>query len=150
MGIAHYTLANLSFVCDPSSSSSSSSSSSFPYLPLLLFSFASYQQARVHAALASLRNLSSSSSSSLHSLPQPHNHWSFGWWVCPHYVFEMLIYLSFFLLLEGQNATVGWMGGWVVVNLAVSAAKSKRWYVQTFAKEAKAVQKRAVLVPDVW
>ena len=185
VGIVHYTLAGLSLVCDPacasssppSSPPSSSSSSSFITAPpvvltLLLFLFASYQQAGVHFALASLRPPpgpppplprppSRPPSRPLsHSLPSSSHHWSFAWWVCPHYFFESLIYLSLLLLCsssssrkwdggrEGRvNASVLWVWVWVTANLTVSAAKNQRWYFQNFPWAEREMRRRALLLP---
>lgn len=190
VGLVHYTLAGLSLVFDPACASTSlppspTSYSAFPsfistwrvMLPLLLFFFASHQQAGVHFALASLRPprgmqapLSGPPSRPpprppSHVVPSSFHHWSFSWWICPHYFFESLIYLSLLLLCSsssttattrkldgregGMNTSVLWMWVWVTANLTVSAAKSQRWYFQNFPKAARKMRRRALLLPGM-
>ena len=107
-------------------------------IPVAVFScWAQYQQHRHHVMLADLRRptrkYEGSATGATYTLPVN------GWFrsiVCPHYLAEILIYLSFDLLLsaEMQQLTYFWTGQhhwlllWVTFNLVTSALMNLRWY----------------------
>jgi 3-oxo-5-alpha-steroid 4-dehydrogenase 3 len=67
------------------------------------------------------------------------SHPLFEWIVCPHYTAECVIYLSLALLAapsgEQINKTILCGLLFIVVNLGVTAASSKRWYMQKFGEQ---------------
>ncbi|KAL1876053.1 hypothetical protein Plec18167_005314 [Paecilomyces lecythidis] len=109
-------------------------------LCLPLFLLASGLQHDCHHYLASLKK---------YTLP---DHPLFLWIVCPHYTAECVIYLSLALLAapagETINKTV--LSGllFVAVNLGITAASSKRWYMQKFGAEN--VRNRWKMIPFLY
>eukprot|EP00048_Salpingoeca_helianthica_P010874 m.155641 g.155641 ORF g.155641 m.155641 type:complete len:294 (+) comp15146_c8_seq1:1469-2350(+) len=91
-------------------------------LVVTLFLYASYHQFLCHHILASLRSNDKSSS----SYGIPRGDW-FQWVCCPHYLAEILIYLSFALLLP-SNAAVVLASLFVAANLTHSALLTRDWY----------------------
>ena len=112
-------------------------------LTLPIFIFASSLQHDAHAYLASLPK---------YTLPPQHTHLLFAFCLCPHYLCEIIIYLTltFMAAPSGHiiNHTMASVALFVLVNLGVSAHSSGKWYVSVFGKEK--VAKRAYLVPLVW
>ncbi|GAD97774.1 hypothetical protein PVAR5_6454 [Paecilomyces variotii No. 5] len=96
-------------------------------LCLPLFLLASGLQHDCHHYLASLKK---------YTLPA---HPLFLWIVCPHYTAECTIYLSLALLAAPPGDTINKtvLSGllFVAVNLGITAASSKRWYMQKFGPE---------------
>lgn len=90
-------------------------------LMILLFAIASYLQRSCHRILANLRPDTSCS----YTLPQQ------GWFLylaCPHYFFEILIYLSMVLIQSGQSVTLNFLLAVTTYNLSITARKVSRWY----------------------
>ncbi|CEO98404.1 Polyprenol reductase [Plasmodiophora brassicae] len=99
---------------------------------IVIFLHASYNQNRCHAVLASLRGAGQSASYKLPRAP-----W-FRVLACPHYFFEVEIYLAMTVIhlgcLEGMvNAAC--IAAFVLIELGVVAQDNKRWYEQHFPKE---------------
>lgn len=107
-------------------------------LGVALFLWASREQHRTHKQLAALRPITRN---------QPTYNLPTGPWFnnvsCPHYLFEMLIYLSF-VVLTGGNTTCRFVLGWVVVDLSVAADQQWRWYKERFGKKVDRGWKRVV------
>lgn len=145
----------------------------------ILFLWASYHQNVCHRILANLRgpkakstplskqdyavakkndngDLSSSvtevAAASKSAYKVPHGDW-FAYFVCPHYVAEMLIYFAFYLIASATlkstssalsfnhslvlhgSATLFITWIWVVVNLGIVARETKAWYRVTFGDQ---------------
>ena len=103
--------------------------------------YGQYQQYRHHVLLANLRKGPSSKtedpdkkSSTTYSLPT--DGW-FQWITCPHYLAEILIYVSFTILLELEKPHGLYHGMrhvlvliWVASNLTLSARINHQWYLK--------------------
>jgi len=170
LGMFHYFLLPLVFVEVPScwreASTSDdavlggerlSQSTQWRPMTILVFGFcmwAQYQQYRHHALLALFRSSSSYSEAAtchgvgIYALPRG------GWFQlvsCPHYLAEILIYLSLTILTElerqpnNDNSFLSWLLLlWVTVNLSVSALESHAWYEQRFPDYSK-LGRRAII-----
>ena len=92
-----------------------------------LFAFGSGIQFDCHAYLASLQK---------YSLPK---HPMFRVLICPHYFAESLIYLALVIVAapEGQlvNRTLASALAFVVVNLGITAKKTRTWYALKFGEQ---------------
>ena len=110
------------------------------FLCLPVFLFASGLQHDCHQYLFSLKR---------YTVP---DHPLFSLVVCPHYTMECIIYLSLALLAAppGQfvNRTLLCSLFFVVVNLGVTAATTRRWYAEKFGQQA--VQGRWRMIPWVY
>lgn len=107
--------------------------------PILLCLWGQYQQYRHHVLLAYLRKPETSQykdkPTTNYSLPND------GWFVyvtCPHYLAEMLVYISFAILLaqeQVQGVRHYVVLFWVVSNLTLSALINYKWYKQNLPPE---------------
>jgi 3-oxo-5-alpha-steroid 4-dehydrogenase 3 / polyprenol reductase len=117
---------------------SAPSISTFIFLPIFLL--ASGVQHDTHFYLNSLCK---------YSLPE---HPAFGSIVSPHYTAECAVYLSLAFLAAPKGHLVNrtLLAAWtfVVVELGVSAAISKKWYMEKFG--AHLVEHKWRMVPGVW
>jgi 3-oxo-5-alpha-steroid 4-dehydrogenase 3 len=101
--------------------------------------WAQYQQHRHHVLLADLRRppasatperaarSTSAATTCHHHHPLPNTAW-FRYVSCPHYLAEILLYVSLMVLQPTRRSAALFM--WVTVNLMVSASQSHAWYVQ--------------------
>ena len=193
LGLLHYILLPFIFIPTPKSSS-------FPgpntlnhielvdnaptpmyviYTGIILNLYAQYQQHVHHRILSTCRKIPKSSSTP--SQPQsqhqssysiPHGKW-FEWVSCPHYLAEIMIYLSLTILLHSSIHSysyshiagyehsgimvpavnlVGYykhilLVAWVAINLSVSARSCHEWYQKQFVDYPKL---RTALVPFLW
>lgn len=135
--------------------------------------WAQCQQHRHHVLLARVRLLASdkNNSSNRHYYGIPMGGW-FRYVSCPHYLAEILIYVSFVSLsvlssLEDSDPTnnndkdsvatrtAAWQTTrwtrscvvlvWVIDNLLVSALRSHRWYMERFPTEYPKLNRRAIV-----
>jgi 3-oxo-5-alpha-steroid 4-dehydrogenase 3 len=106
-------------------------------IALALYIYASWHQHTCHQILANIRSKtrdpsSSSSQSSVYQIPR-------GDWfesiVCPHYLADILIYLSMCILNKCQNLTL--LAGllWTIINLTVTASETEKWYKASFGSK---------------
>ena len=117
---------------------------------VLLCLWAQYQQHRHHVLLAGLRGHPKKGTCSKYSSPVG------GWFEyisCPHYLAEILIYVSFSLLLECEETLPNGNRHWlmllfVTVNLAVSSRQSHEWYRRNFRDYDKLGRK--ALIPFLY
>lgn len=108
--------------------------------------WAQYQQYRHHCILAELRDTTKDSAAvgtQCYSIP------SRGWFIyvsCPHYLAEILIYISFALVLysDKNNFKTIALLLWVATNLVVSAIKSHDWYLLHYPEYAS-FQRKAII-----
>lgn len=109
------------------------------WLSTPVFILASGLQYDCHVYLASLRK---------YSLP---THPAFHRITCPHYFAECLIYLSLSVAAAPMgtvvNRTVGAALVFVIVNLGITAAGTRRFYVERFGGE---VGRKWCMIPWVW
>lgn len=147
--------------------------------PLTLFAWASLNQHQIHVCLARLPKYTLPSgratgstitatrinvgASSARTSTSPTTHWTFRYFICPHYTMEGVIYLSLALLAAPQtpldrswiqiNQTMSCALVLVLVNLGVTAQGTKAWYLETF-RGTKAledeIEARWRMVPYVW
>ena len=123
-----------------------------------------YQQYRHHVLLANLR--SRTEKTATYSIPIG------GWFEyisCPHYSSEIMIYVTFALLVHGNTTdlTEQWKSTqtlfgdatlytrkhwilllWVTTNLAISASRTFNWYIDNYGETYP--QKRRRLIPFLW
>ncbi|KAJ3347345.1 Steroid 5 alpha-reductase 3 [Entophlyctis luteolus] len=106
-----------------------------------LFVYASIQQFKAHRQLAALRSASTLRSPNkktidVYSLPKA------GWFAhaaCPHYFFEVLIYLA--ILCAGGGGMAMWaVVAGVSVELSAVADSTRGWYLDRFAKHFAEIQ----------
>ena len=121
------TIDELRIASHSSSASPSQPPSPFSLSPLLtlpLFLAASLWQHSSHRTLASLRSPTP---------PHPPTYavptrGSFRLLVCPHYTAEVLIYLAFWCVRWSALQALVLL--WVLVNLCITAGKTREWYAQ--------------------
>lgn len=105
-----------------------------------LFLMASGIEHDCHVHLASLPK---------YSLPE---HPIFKTFVCPHYVAEILIYLSLTIISTPRgfliNRTMLTALVFVSTNLTVTAANTKSWYQEKFGSDR--VSQRSLILPGIW
>lgn len=65
---------------------------------------------------------------------------------CPHYFWEVCIYMSFFLMKQSSSSALTLI--WVSQNLAVTAAKTHGWYEKKF--DDYPLRKRHKMVPFIY
>ncbi|KAG9949273.1 hypothetical protein KCU85_g4372, partial [Aureobasidium melanogenum] len=98
------------------------------FVGCLIFILASGVQHDCHAYLASLRK---------YSVPE---HPVFHRLVCPHYFVECLIYFAISIVAAPAGAVLNWTIVcalvFVAVNLGVTAAGTREWYVQKFGADS--------------
>lgn len=90
-----------------------------------LFFYAWIHQLEAHKIFASMKRKSSSS----HSVP--HGDW-FKYVSCPHYLAEILIYLSQVMILGIKHRTACLIFGWVLTNQIIAGLMSHWWYRKNF------------------
>ncbi|PNH03372.1 putative polyprenol reductase 1 [Tetrabaena socialis] len=65
---------------------------------------------------------------------------------CPHYLAEILIYAALALVTRGTPCTL-LIGAWVLLNLALAAGATRRFYANNFKEYPR---RRAALVPGLF
>lgn len=116
---------------------------------IALFLMASYVQHMAHAELYRLRTKGIAKGKDAYSLPQ---HPLFKYTLTPHYMAECFIYLSLAVVAAPTpslfNGTILAALLLVAVNLGVTAAGTKLWYMNRFGEDAG--RGRARMVPWIW
>ncbi len=173
LGMLHYAILPLIFIFTTTIENAPPNDQSDFLVHILGTGFnvyAQYQQYVHHCLLASCRKNRKNNMRSSYSMPNG------GWFeyvCCPHYLAEILIYISFAILLHDKTDQKGHkvkaesllkesifglclcfqsykhiiMVIWVVTNLSISAKSSYEWYRKQFPKFAK---ERAALIPFIW
>jgi len=131
--------------------------------PILLCLWGQYQQHLHHVLLARLRTNSKAAAASSRQQTPPYRLPAGGWFsyvTCPHYLAEILVYVSFALLVElmqqiQQQQMPGsywprdgrhWMVLlWVISNLTLSARINYQWYQENLP--ASAMKGRKAIFP---
>ena len=159
LGIGHYLL--LPFVLLGRNTSLMESESTVIYLGILNL-WLQFEQYTHHSILARLRTASRGTSSSLYPLP-PFERW-FRMVLCPHYLAEICMYITWASMIppqpewsttpQGDNnkyqplIDMGvryrhwFLVVWVAVNLTVSSVNNYDWYMERYPN-----QSRKALVP---
>lgn len=101
----------------------------YQYFGVFLFLWASCHQWNCHNILAKLRH--SERGRTVKSYRIPYGDW-FEYVSSPHYLAEILIYISFFLIQGGQNIYVGLILLFTIQNLSLGATVTHEWYHSTF------------------
>ena len=127
--------------------------------------FGQYQQYRHHALLANLRKHQSNTGiTQSYSLPTS------GWFhyvTCPHYFAEIIIYISFALMLEEEKYTDMHLSNsrydyfyyygyrhvilvlWVASNVTLSAIKNHEWYTKHLNVNTYQLHSKKAIVPFI-
>lgn len=108
---------------------------------LSLFIWSSYIQFDSHRLLANLRkDTSGKVYTHQHSIPR-------GKWFdlvsCPHYMAEILIYLSIAIVMSGRSSTWWMVFVFVIINQLMVGKFNHSWYINTFRDYPKT--RRAVI-----
>ncbi|KAI8092511.1 3-oxo-5-alpha-steroid 4-dehydrogenase-domain-containing protein [Halteromyces radiatus] len=115
-----------------------------------LFLYASKHQYQCHVILASLRTTESNNirkkDKDNRRYRIPHGDW-FEIWVAPHYICDILIYLSLCIIYQGRSIILLCGFLWTLLNLSVTASETKSWYVTTFPDFPR---QRWILVPGLF
>lgn len=111
---------------------------------LTIFAIASYYQFRCHLILFNMKTVYSTG----YLLP---NDSLFYYVCCPHYLMEILIYTSFYLLDVTSTSRL-FLLLWVISNLSVVANENMIWYKKEFPDEIKVKVSKQYkrLIPFVW
>jgi 3-oxo-5-alpha-steroid 4-dehydrogenase 3 len=120
---------------------------------LLIFAWANWQQFKCHRLLANLRPANKQQHIQVYSLPV--GEW-FDSLLAPHYTFELIIYST--LLIIGKSITmisspVLWCTVWCLVNLSITAGRTRQWYERRFMGDKYALsqlRRRWTLLPFVY
>ncbi|CAI4222626.1 unnamed protein product [Auanema sp. JU1783] len=116
----------------------------YQWFGILAFFYSNIQQHLIVRTMASLRKTSS-------GLTSHHNHGLlFGGWFnlvsCPHFFFEVLIYLSLWIVLQGGFA-YKFLVFFVILNQMFAALINHRWYQTKFPD--KMPPQRKALIPYI-
>lgn len=97
-----------------------------------------------HNILGSLRRGTEALAARKHSVPR--GDW-FELVTCPHYLAECLIYLGMFVAGGLSNTTAFTLWLWVLVNLGITAQKTRSWYLEKFEDFPR---EKMAIIPGVW
>ncbi|GAM20061.1 hypothetical protein SAMD00019534_032360 [Acytostelium subglobosum LB1] len=117
---------------------------------IIIFTLASYTQYQVHCILADIRNRSSSSTSKssagkvVYEIPQGG---LFNFVSCPHFLSEIVIYLSLLSLSNFNSITLWLLIIFTSLNLIHRSLDTHRWYKQTFKSQYP--HQRMAIIPFV-
>ncbi|KAJ2235975.1 hypothetical protein IWW45_002161 [Coemansia sp. RSA 485] len=114
---------------------------------IALYIYASVHQWRCHHILYRLRSRAMVRQSIEHKYVVPDGD-LFSLVSCPHFLCEIVIYVSIWTAAGFQATTLVWTICWTVVNLGITARETQQWYRQKFGPEYP--QGRKALVPYVW
>lgn len=135
VGIFHYILLPLNFVFDEVPSNNI-----LQIFSIIICIYAQYEQHIHHRILSRLRQVHKSGNYVL-----PKGRW-FNYIGSPQYLTEMIIYLSFWGMLQSNAACSLFI--WVWSNQVISSLRSHEWYKNNFTQYKS--QNRAVLIPLIF
>ncbi|KAJ2885868.1 hypothetical protein H4R27_001072 [Coemansia aciculifera] len=155
VGIVFYVLTPLAVVADSYYPPGWASQSSWiAPIGVAIYIYASIHQWRCHQILYSLRHrcidtksTPQESSTKLDSYAIPTGD-LFEYVSCPHFLCEILVYISLWMVTGCQATTLLWVVGWTAINLSITARESQQWYQTRFG--AGYPCDRRALVPFVW
>ncbi|KAJ2658225.1 hypothetical protein IW148_004781 [Coemansia sp. RSA 1199] len=111
-----------------------------------LFAFASLHQWRCHRILFQLRRIKlQHGTAGSYALPSGD---LFEYVSSPHYLCEILVYVSLWMAAGFQAPTLLCVVIWTAVNLSITAHESQVWYRRTFGDLFP--QNRRMLLPFIW
>ncbi|KAJ1779320.1 hypothetical protein IW142_000938 [Coemansia sp. RSA 564] len=112
----------------------------------VLFAFASLHQWRCHRILFQLRRIKlQHGTDGSYALPSGD---LFEYVSSPHYLCEILVYVSLWMATGFQAPTLLCVVIWTTVNLSITAHESQMWYRRTFGVIFP--QNRRMLLPFIW
>ncbi|KAF8561279.1 hypothetical protein P879_09918, partial [Paragonimus westermani] len=153
MSVTHLLLGVLFYVVTPASicSSRAHAANRTPWMMVcfvLSVITLQFSQHLVCRQLASLRRRNSTTSDkSLRNKHFPPQGSMFQRITCPHYLFEMALYLTFHLFLTSSWTSFSHMTLFVLVNQTCAAWLSHSWYRKTFPDWSS---NKYALIPYVW
>ena len=103
-------------------------------LAVAVFLWASWHQWNCHNILARLRDLPSGEVTKVYRIP--YGDW-FEFVSSPHYLAEIMMYLSLFVLQKGQNIYIGLILLFTIQNLFLGATVTHKWYKKKFKEYPK-------------
>ncbi|KAJ2493889.1 Steroid 5 alpha-reductase 3 [Coemansia sp. RSA 2050] len=162
VGIVFYLATPLAVVADSYYPPGWASQTSWTVpVGIAIFIYASIHQWRCHQILYGLRRRGLDAKSTdldpastpKGSSAQPDNYAIptgdlFRYVSCPHFLCEILIYISIWLASACQATTLLWVIGWTAINLCITARESQQWYRARFGSGYP--RDRRALVPFVW
>ena len=93
---------------------------------IAIFALAWKRQLEAHKIFAEIKKRKNNT---VHAVP--HGDW-FQYVSCPHYLAEILMYLSLAIIVGTKHKT-GWLiFTWVLINQVIAGLMSHRWYKKTF------------------
>ena len=101
----------------------------YQWLAIAMFLWASLHQWRCHNILAKLRHSPSMEARKVYRIP--YGDW-FEFVSSPHYLAEIMIYISLFLLQKAKNIYIGLILLLTVENLSLGATVTHDWYKKKF------------------
>ncbi|KAJ2722878.1 hypothetical protein GGI07_003005 [Coemansia sp. Benny D115] len=113
-------------------------------LGLLLYTYASVHQWRCHGILFRLRSRSLKENTG-YVVPTGD---LFSYVSCPHFLCEILLYVSLWMVTGFQATTLVWNIAWTAINLGITARESHMWYKQAFGD--KYPRNHRALVPYIF
>lgn len=143
------------------SSSNSIMSNCRIFAALLLFTYSSYHQYKCHGILYNIKkkkepytssnsqlqsSCSSSGSSSTYGLPRGD---LFDYVCCPHYLTEILIYVSF-ILIHPTSIVLYCLLVWIASNLCIVAIQQHAWYTNNFQYSKSYPANWKIMIPYIW
>ena len=101
-------------------------------IAIIVFIFANVEQLRIHRVFYYVKKekMKTGNAQTQRSLPSHLAHYLFAYICCPHYLMEIIIYVSFVLYTSGRSLGLVGMLLWVTTNLAVVADVQYKWYYQ--------------------
>jgi len=114
-------------------------------LGLLLYIVGSFEQHRAHKTLASLRK---KPADTVYGIPKG-GLFNYVW--SPHYLGEILIYISFLVVSGGQLISLWLITTFVIITLANQAWSTKQWYLKRAdVRNNTQLKARYALVPYIF
>ncbi|XP_068724303.1 polyprenol reductase-like isoform X1 [Montipora capricornis] len=101
----------------------------YQYLAVIMFVWASWHQWNCHNILAKLRQSPGGQTVKVYRIPQ--GDW-FKFVSSPHYLAEIMIYVSLFVFQKGCNIYFGLLLLFTIQNLSIGATVSHEWYKKKF------------------
>lgn len=146
LGCIHYLGVGLSVLSDPDATVEHDETllrRAVISIGVVLFVVASYHQSLCNLLIARLKRRNCLQ----HGIPQ-------GDWFdsvrCPLYATEVLLYLSFMLVVGGGNVNMCFIFAWVLLNQCVSAKLNSDWYDRKFRSEERDSLPKWIMLPGVW
>ncbi|GAB9474078.1 putative 3-oxo-5-alpha-steroid 4-dehydrogenase/steroid 5-alpha-reductase [Globisporangium polare] len=146
LGCIHYVGVAPSVLSDPDASAQHEESlwrRAIISTGTVLFVVASYHQSLCNLLIARLKKRNRLQ----HVIP--HGDW-FDSVRCPLYAAEVLLYLSFVLVVGGANVSMYFIFVWVLLNQTVSAKFNSDWYDRKFRSDERENLPKWVMLPGVW